>query len=173
MLSKVSRTKRTGAVIVEVSVIFIVLLSMFFGTLEISRAMWTFHSFSRSIETAARYAALRGASCGGSQGDCPPSVGEMVERIRLSSRDLESERFAVTLVAGSQTVRCATLVDCATDPSYWPVWPSDVEGRKVTIKGEYTFDTLFFSLWHGDPRSGFKFRSEASEAVELEPRAGR
>jgi hypothetical protein len=73
----------------------------------------------------------------------------------------------VTLEAGSHRVQCAALADCATDPAYWPVWPNGADVRKVTIKGEYTFDTLFFSLWYGDPQTGFKFRSEASEIVEF------
>ena len=167
MLNKGLHTGEKGAYVVEVSLAFVVMLTMLIGTFEIGRALWTLHSVSSSIEDATRYAAARGAACSAASKGCPPSVGEIVERIRLGSRGLEAERFEVTLRSGFQEIRCASLRDCAADPRYWPAWTNKAPGSSVTIRAVYTFDTILFALLDGNAQSGFKLRTESSEVLEF------
>lgn len=168
MFIRSNRAAESGASALELTLVSMVMLSILLGMVEIGRGVWIFHSLSESVKSAARYAAVRGSACRDSSVGCAPSVGEIVERIRLASRDLEPERFAVTLEVGSQQVRCVTLSACAADPAYWPTSSNVDEGRTLTIKGHYTFDTLLFSLIFGaDPQTGFRLSSESSERISF------
>ena len=167
MTTERSRDRRRGSAIVEFAMVFIPFIALMLGVFELGRAMWTFHSLSAAVKRAARYMAVRGSSCSAESESCSSSVADVAEIIRKASLGLEPGRFRVTLAAGSQTIDCASLTSCLSDPTYWPATPNNSVGRQITIIGEYAFHTFVFSFWPGPNERTITFHSESSEVIQF------
>jgi Flp pilus assembly protein TadG len=67
-----------GSALVEMAVATVVLLTLLFGILEISLALYTYHFVSEAAREGTRYAIVRGSSCGGSFSTaCPASSDDI------------------------------------------------------------------------------------------------
>jgi Flp pilus assembly protein TadG len=61
----------SGSSLVEYAIVFIILMAMLLGIADFSRALYAYHFVSSSARDAARYASVRGSTCGPTPvGDC-------------------------------------------------------------------------------------------------------
>lgn len=68
--SKSSATER-GSTLVEFAVVITVLLTVMFGIIDFSRAMYAYHFVSNAAREATRYASVRGSACNTWASACP------------------------------------------------------------------------------------------------------
>jgi Flp pilus assembly protein TadG len=66
-----------GAALVEMALAAAVLLTVLFGMMEISLALYTYHFVSEAAREGTRYAIVRGSSCTGFSAACPASPADI------------------------------------------------------------------------------------------------
>ncbi len=67
-----------GAALVEMAFATVILLTLLFGIIEISLALYTYHFVSEAAREGTRYAIVRGATCNGSFASaCPASQDDI------------------------------------------------------------------------------------------------
>lgn len=66
-----------GSAIVETALSFIVLLTMIFGILAISLALYTYNFIADAAREGTRYAMVRGSSCQGFASACPAQASDV------------------------------------------------------------------------------------------------
>lgn len=55
--------REQGSTVVEMALVSVILLTMLFGMMEVSLALYTYHFISEAAREATRYAIVRGSSC--------------------------------------------------------------------------------------------------------------
>jgi Flp pilus assembly protein TadG len=63
--------RERGAVIIETALSMVVLLTVIFGVLEVSLAVYNYHFLSYAAREGTRYAIVRGSSCNSFAAACP------------------------------------------------------------------------------------------------------
>ena len=95
-----------GSGLVEYAIVFIILVTMLFGIADFSRALYAYHYVSSAARDAARYASVRGATCGG-DGSCtaansasgvagPSSATDIQDFVKNVPAGIDSTQLTVT-----------------------------------------------------------------------------
>ena len=71
-----------GATVIETALASVALLTLFFGVMEMSIALYTYHFVSNAARLASRYAMVRGSQCSGFTSACPASNADIQTYIR-------------------------------------------------------------------------------------------
>lgn len=66
-----------GAAMIETALSATVLLGLFFGVMQMSLALYTYHFISEAAREATRYAMVRGSSCSGFASACPATAANV------------------------------------------------------------------------------------------------
>jgi Flp pilus assembly protein TadG len=141
----------SGSGLVEYAIVFVVLMTMLLGIADFSRAVYAYHFVSNAARDAARYASVRGSTCGAPPvGDCSCSC---------------SGFYTASGVAGPFTTQAAQTTDIkdfvknvptGIDPTQLtttPSWPNpkslttcattfNAPGCTVVVQVSYTFNFL-------------------------------
>lgn len=158
---------RRGSATVELALIFIPFFFMLVASLEISRAMWTYHTLTSAVKKATRVASVHGANCQDASEACPASVAAVAKVLRDWGIGLDPNLVRVTFRTSSQTRSCGTLTQCLGDGSRWPEPPANAVGLPVAIEAHYPFYAVVSVLWPGGMPAVFQLRAHSTEAIQF------
>ncbi len=71
-----------GATVIETALAAVALLTLFFGVMEMSIALYTYHFVSNAARLATRYAMVRGSQCSGFASACPARNSDIQSYVR-------------------------------------------------------------------------------------------
>lgn len=159
--------RRRGSLTIEMSLVFIPFFFMLLACMEVTRAMWTYHTLTSAVKKAARVAAVRGAQCAEASAACPASVATVAQVLRDWGIGLDPNQVRVTLSTASQSRQCASLTQCLGDQTRWPAPPSNAAGLPVTIDAVYPFHSVVSVFWPGGSPAAFQLRAHSTETIQF------
>lgn len=109
-----------GSAVVETALSFIVLLTMIFGILLISLALYTYNFIADAAREGTRYAMVRGSTCQGFASACPATASNVQTYVKgLGFPGIDPAAMTVTTT--------------------WPVGNSNIPGNPVRVTVQYNF----------------------------------
>lgn len=158
------RRSQGGNALVESSLILLPLLLLVLGTLEISRAMWTYHSLAMAVKSATRLAIVHGARCADASSSCPLTVAQVVSLVQNGAVGLDPASLQITLTTGSTVVACSPSASCSANGTVWPAAPNNIVGLPVSIVAQYSFHSV---LPLGLPQGNVNLTAKSTEIIEF------
>ena len=136
--------RERGNTLLEFTLAGIPVLLLVVATVELSLAMWTYHTIAETVNEAARYAAAHGQGCASNGNSCTVTVGTIASQIKATAVGISADKLNVTLTTASgQSQPCQPLSSCLTNTTVWP--PSsnsdNVAGKNITISAQYAFSS--------------------------------
>jgi Flp pilus assembly protein TadG len=120
-------TSEQGSAMVEFALVLTILLTLMFGVMDFSRALYAYHFLSNAAREATRYASVRGSSFAGVSCGTPPPVVFACGAATTDITDYVQSIVAPGVyVSGSANSSCATpssvgqLNVCTTWPGTTP-----------------------------------------------------
>jgi len=147
-----ANNRRRGNSIVEFTLAGIPVIFMVWGTVQVSLAMWHYHTLAHTVNEAARYAAVRGQGCVSNGNTCSATVGMIAGQIQSTAIGIPADQLNVTLTTDSgQSLPCAPLNSCLSNTTVWPPATNsdNAPGKNVTISAHYVFSSGLTVLWPG------------------------
>ncbi len=146
------RRRQKGSVIVEFSLAGIASLMMVILTLQLSIAMWNYHTLANAVRMGAQMAAVKGKGCTTGGRACGTTVGGIVTKIANEGVGVPPSQVNLTLTTASgATTTCNPMSTCLASATQWP--PStdhdNVPGAAITISARYNFPFPLMLLWPG------------------------
>ena len=151
-LQKRRRRNQTGASLVEYALVVILFMTIIFGVFGFGQALYAYHFVSHSAREAARYAAVRGYTCGGdgtcvasnsATGTAGPTTNADVTAFvtNLAPPGIDTTKITVNTCGTSGDAACAnstpTFCTAAVGPyAAQPDWP----GCTVQVQVKYTYN---------------------------------
>lgn len=120
-----------GAAAIEFAVVAVLFLTFFFGSLDVCRAMYSYHFVSHAARAATRFAAVRGSNCAGLSGGCPASQADIQNYVNgMTPPGLSTRNISVT-------ANCGAIGNVSSSCSS----PNNGPGNmvKVTVQYNYAF----------------------------------
>jgi len=77
-----SSARERGSTLVEFAVVITVLLTLMFGVIDFSRAMYAYHFVSNAAREATRYASVRGSACNTWASACPAANTDVTSYVQ-------------------------------------------------------------------------------------------
>src|SRR5436190_20757503 len=147
-----------GSTLIEFTLAGIPLLFLVIFTIQLSLAMWNYHTLAYAVNQGARYTALRGQGCTSNGNTCGASVGTIATEIANSAIGIPSSQVSVTLTTASgQTRTCSPLSSCLSDSTAWPPAANsdNVPGKNISVSARYVFPSMLAIFWPGAGTSDF------------------
>ncbi len=140
---------RRGDVMIEFTLVGIPMIFILISVVEMARGMWVYHTLANAVKEGTRYSIVHGYNCWLSPNDCKVTVGNISQRVRESGVGLIPDEMQIEFKTEGDTVTCATLSACLSNTSYWPVYPNNQVGRRITISATYPFRSAIAMFWPG------------------------
>ena len=86
------RSRRRGQAMVETALAFTIFLTVVFGLIEFSQAVWTYTLLSHAARAGTRYASVRGASS-----KTPASASDVQTVVKAQAVGLDPNKMTVTV----------------------------------------------------------------------------
>jgi len=134
--------KQAGSAVLEIALMLLPLMLLIIGALDISRAVWTYHSLAMAVKTATRQAIVHGARCADASSACPITVADVVAMVNGSVIGLDRGSLQLTLGSAQQTLSCSSSGECSTNGTAWPPPSDNAVGQLVTISARYAFQSF-------------------------------
>jgi len=153
-----NKKRETGGNIVEFTMAGIPMIFLIYSTIQLSLAMWNYHTLAYSVNEGAHYAAVRGQGCSAGGNSCGGTVGTLARQIANAAVGIPSDQVNVTLTTASgQTQSCNPLSSCFSNSTAWPPATNNdnVPGKGVTVSARYLFPTALAMFWPGAGASQF------------------
>ncbi len=147
------RNSRNGNAIVEFTLVAIPMIFAIISIVEISRAMWDYHSLAQAVKGASRMAATRGAGCAGG---CSITVGQIATTIAAYAVGMPASSLNVTLTSSAGSVNCNPLSSCTSSSTVWPPAGGNSAGSDIVISGSYNFTSALGMFVPG--KGGLQFQ---------------
>jgi len=146
-----NRSER-GSSVVEFTLAGIPAIFLMFSTVQLSMAMWNYHTLTYAVNEVAHYAAVRGQSCSANGNSCGTTVGTLAQQVASSAIGVPADQVEVKFTTASgQVTSCAPLANCYSNATAWP--PStnsdNSTGKNVTVSAKYRFPTFLAMFWPG------------------------
>ena len=118
-----------GQSALEAALSFTIILTLFFGVMEVCMALYGYHFISEAAREGSRYAMVRGSSCSGSASACPAQASDVQTFVRgLDYPGISAANIAVTTTWPTTGASCT--------PSSLPC---NNPGNQVQVKVQYRF----------------------------------
>ena len=146
-----NRNERGGN-LVEFTLAGIPVVFLLFSTVQLSMAMWNYHTLTYAVNEVAHYAAVRGQNCSANGNSCGTTVGALAQQVASNAIGIPANQVEVKLTTASgQVTSCAPLNSCYSSTTAWP--PStnsdNASGKNVTVSAKYVFPTFLALFWPG------------------------
>src|SRR5262249_52174686 len=115
-----NKTKCRGSAVVEMGLVIIPLIFFLASTIELGRALWSYHTLATTIKNGVRFVVVHGARCVDASSACKATIGDTVQVMTQTGVGLEAAQMQLTFVCGSQTYTCSSAASCAGDETVWP-----------------------------------------------------
>jgi Flp pilus assembly protein TadG len=144
----VQRNERGDALIefvfLGIPVIFITL-----SIIEVSLAMWQFHSLAYTVAVAARYASTHGVGCTQNGNSCTITVGTIANLLSSQAPALSSSKLDATLSTNGVTTTCNPVSSCFSNSAQYPDSSNNAVGDDVKIVVTYPISNPLPMFWPG------------------------
>jgi Flp pilus assembly protein TadG len=121
--------REDGQSLVETAFCAIAVLALFFGVMQMSLALYTYHSLSESARIATRFAIVRGSSCTAFPTACPAKASDIQTYV-------QNLNFPGIVPANLTATTTWPTTGAACTPSSLPCNNS---GNLVNVKVQYSF----------------------------------
>jgi Flp pilus assembly protein TadG len=125
------RACESGSILVEFAFSVAVLLTVVFGIMEASLALYSFHLISEAAREGSRYAMVRGNTCNVNGSSCtatPASIQSYVQSLGYPGIDPAKMSVSTSYAAFPANTTCSPNANCEN------------AGNLVTVKVVYTFN---------------------------------
>lgn len=165
------RRGQGGSALVEFTMAGIACLALMICTVELSLAMWYYHTLAYAVHETNRYIVVHGRDCSLGGNSCTITVGNIVSKFEANAIGIPLSTLNLTLTSQSGTVKsCSPVTNCAGDATQWPPdtnWDNG-RGNLSTVKAAYTSNLAIVSLWFGSSGSRINnvtFTSQSQLAI--------
>jgi len=144
--------RERGNSIVEFTLAGIPVIFLIYSTIQLSTAMWNYHTLAHAVNEGAHYAAVRGQGCTTNGNSCGTTLGTLARQIASAAVGIPADQVSVTLTTASgQASTCAPLNSCYSSNAAWPPAANNdnVPGKNVTISAKYQFPSALAMFWPG------------------------
>ena len=163
--NKLSRILRlvqddSGSELVEFAFAAMILLAIFFGIMDFSRAMYCYHYVSYAAQDGARYAMVRGAdggtsSCSAAPYACMASAGDVQSYVQSQASPLiNTSSLTVSTTWPGKTPDCTTGCTVCS--------PQNSQGCLVQVQVAYNFSFMLPFL----PKTGLTFTGTSEKVIQ-------
>jgi len=147
-----TRDPRHGSAIVEFILAGLASCTLLITTVQLSMAMWHYHTIAYATHEINRYISTHGRSCSQGGNTCTITVGDIATRWKSQAVGIPSSSASLTLTSHSGTVyTCNPVANCLTDGTQWPPMAhlDNAPGRWTTVSSSYTFHSAIVLVWPG------------------------
>ena len=146
------RKSQRGSVLVEFTMAGIASAALMITTVQVSLAMWNYHTLAYAAHEANRYIIVHGRDCMMGGNSCTITVADIVSKFETNGIGLAPANVNLTLTSQSGTTHtCNPISSCSSDTTQWP--PTSVfdnaRGKYSTINAKYTMSTGIVGIWFG------------------------
>lgn len=132
---------------IEFTLVGIPALFLTISTIEMSLAMWQYHTLEECATVGARYVITHGADCAGS---CSVTVGNVISKIVATGVGLNPTTLNVTLTSASGSTTYNPASSYTSNTTVFPSAADATVGNDVTVTLTYTESNPFMMLWTGN-----------------------
>lgn len=146
------RSRRRGAAMVEFALAGIASATLLISTVQLSLAMWNYHTVAYATHEANRYISVHGRSCTQGGNACSITVGNVATKFKTLAIGIPADSVTLTLTSQSGTVyTCNPLSSCLNDATQWPpvAHMDNAPGRFTTVRAAYTRNSGIVMIWPG------------------------
>jgi len=136
--------KERGGALVEFVLAGIPLVLMLTSMVQLSLAMWNYHTLSFAVGEGARYAATHGQGCTYTGNSCSVTVANVAQQIAAAGVGLAPGRLNITLASTAGSITCNPLNSCYSNGAVWPPSGANTYGSAISVSGYYPAPPLLF-----------------------------
>jgi hypothetical protein len=162
-----NKTKCRGSAAVEMALVTIPLIFFLVSTIELGRALWSYHTLAATIKKGVRFVVVHGARCVDASSACKATIGDTVQVITRTGVGLDAAQMQLTFIAGGQIHTCSSAASCAGDETVWPPSHYNAAGMAASISGNYTFRSILGFLWPGQMGNSFGLSAKSTETIQF------
>ncbi len=137
---------RRGNVLLEFTLMGIPVILLTISVVEISLAMWQYHTLEQCAVSGARYVVTHGANCAGS---CSITVGNVVTRITQTGIGLDPAKLSITLKSANSNTTYNPASSYQTSATAFPPAADAAVGNDITVTVSQTISNPFLMYWPG------------------------
>jgi Flp pilus assembly protein TadG len=164
---------RKGVSIVEFSLAGIPALFVIISTIEMSLAMWQYHTLGYAMKEATRAATSHGQGCymsGVTTGNmCAATIGTLSTQIVTNAIGIPASELNVTFTSASGTVvTCAPVASCLSSNVAWPPISNDDnwQGKSISTSASFPVHAALAMFWPGTHGATFQAFSLGSSSTQ-------
>ena len=161
------RTKCRGNALVEMALVTVPLIFFLVSTIELGRALWSYHTLATTIKKGARFVAVHGAGCVDASNDCKATIGDAVQLITQTGVGLDAAQMQLTFISDGQSHTCSSAASCVEDETVWPPSSHNAAGMTASINGNYTFRSILGFFWPGQTANSFGLSAKSTEIIQF------
>lgn len=146
------RNRRRGSAIVEFCLAGLASVTLMISTVQMSLAMWNYHTLAYATHEANRYISVHGRSCSQGGNSCTTTIGTIATKFKTMAIGIPADVASLTFTSNSGTVyTCSTITSCLSDSTQWPpvAHMDNAPGRWTTVTASYTFHSAMVLVWPG------------------------
>jgi|SRR5579863_1327916 Flp pilus assembly protein TadG len=166
-MNRWSNRLRKGSAALETGLIFIPMTLTIFGTAELGRGMWMYHTLTTAIKTATRSATFHGSDCVAATATCPATAASVAATIQSSGIGLDAQQLQLTLIADGVSYACGSLAVCVSDSTVWPPAGHNSPGLSISVSAVYSFRSVLSSFWPGQGSASVNYLAEATDVIQF------
>ena len=140
---------RRGSSLIEFIFLGIPVIFITMSIIEVSLAMWQFHSLSYTVDTATRYAVLHGRGCTQNGNTCWITVGNVATVLTSQAPALDSSKLNVTLYTHASTTTCNPISTCLSNATQFPNTTDNGLNLDIKIVASYPVYNPIPMFWPG------------------------
>lgn len=147
-----TRNRRRGSAMVEFVLAGVAGATMLIATVQLSMAMWNYHTLAYATHETNRYISVHGRDCALAGNACTITVGNVATMFKNLAVGIPSNSAILTLTSNSGTVyTCNPVNTCLADATQWPpvAHMDNMPGRFTTVSASYTFHSAVAIVWPG------------------------
>jgi Flp pilus assembly protein TadG len=168
------RNAQRGAGMVEFVLVGIAAVALMITTVQMSIAMWNYHTLAYAVHETNRYIASHGEGCALGTNTCTITMSQIAQKLASNAIGLLPANLSMTLTpnsGSSNAVSCSPVSACYTNTTGTKQWPpyTNLDNRATqppysptytTIQASYSYNAVWIAMW-------YRTRSNAISTVTL------
>jgi len=129
-------------------------IALMITTVQISIAMWNYHTLAYAVHETNRYIVVHGHDCTLYGNSCGIVVSDVAHKFSSNAIGLPDGTVTLTLTPASgsgNAVSCNPVNSCYSSAASWPPFADSVQGSNTTVSASYTFGSAIIGLWYRTP----------------------
>ena len=146
------KLRERGSALVEFTIAGIASAVLMITTVQISLAMWNYHTLAYAAHEANRYIVVHGRGCMLGGNSCTITVADIVSKFKANGIGLAPTNVNLTLTSHSGTTHtCNPISTCSIDTTQWPPTSGfdNAKGKYSTINAKYAMNMGIVGIWFG------------------------